>query len=37
MSPVQAEPLHPHTDIPAPDDYTDARTMAWVYDTYAMM
>jgi glutamate dehydrogenase (NAD(P)+) len=29
--------IGPHTDIPAPDVYTDARTMAWVYDTYAMM
>ena len=29
--------IGPHTDIPAPDLYTDARTMAWVYDTYAMM
>ena len=29
--------LGPHTDIPAPDLYTDAQTMAWVYDTYAMM
>jgi len=29
--------IGPHTDIPAPDMYTDARTMAWVYDTYAMM
>jgi glutamate dehydrogenase (NAD(P)+) len=31
------ELIGPHTDIPAPDLYTDARTMAWVYDTYAMM
>src|SRR5439155_2085622 len=29
--------IGPHTDIPAPDVYTDARTMAWVYDTYSMM
>lgn len=29
--------LGPHTDIPAPDVYTDAHTMAWVYDTYSMM
>jgi glutamate dehydrogenase (NAD(P)+) len=29
--------IGPHTDIPAPDVYTDARTMAWVYDTYEMM
>jgi glutamate dehydrogenase (NAD(P)+) len=29
--------IGPHTDIPAPDVYTDARTMAWIYDTYAMM
>jgi glutamate dehydrogenase (NAD(P)+) len=29
--------IGPHTDIPAPDMYTDARTMAWLYDTYAMM
>lgn len=26
--------IGPHTDIPAPDVNTDARTMAWVYDTY---
>src|SRR6516225_3505926 len=31
------ELIGPHTDIPAPDVYTDARTMAWIYDTYAMM
>jgi glutamate dehydrogenase (NAD(P)+) len=29
--------IGPHTDIPAPDVYTNAQTMAWVYDTYAMM
>jgi glutamate dehydrogenase (NAD(P)+) len=31
------ELIGPYTDIPAPDMYTDARTMAWVYDTYSMM
>ena len=31
------ELIGPHTDIPAPDVYTDARTMAWIYDTYSMM
>lgn len=29
--------IGPHTDIPAPDLYTDENTMAWIYDTYAMM
>jgi len=29
--------IGPHTDIPAPDVYTDAQTMAWIYDTYHMM
>jgi glutamate dehydrogenase (NAD(P)+) len=29
--------IGPHTDIPAPDVYTNAQTMAWVYDTYQMM
>ncbi len=29
--------IGPHTDIPAPDLYTDEGTMAIVYDTYAMM
>jgi glutamate dehydrogenase (NAD(P)+) len=28
--------IGPHTDIPAPDVYTSAQTMAWIYDTYAM-
>jgi glutamate dehydrogenase (NAD(P)+) len=28
--------IGPHTDIPAPDVYTNAQTMAWIYDTYAM-
>ncbi len=31
------ENIGPHTDIPAPDLYTDAQTMAWMYDTYSMM
>lgn len=26
--------IGPHTDIPAPDMYTNEQTMAWVYDTY---
>lgn len=29
--------IGPHTDIPAPDLYTDAQTMAWIYDTYSTM
>jgi glutamate dehydrogenase (NAD(P)+) len=29
--------IGPHSDIPAPDMYTSAQTMAWIYDTYAMM
>jgi glutamate dehydrogenase (NAD(P)+) len=29
--------IGPHTDVPAPDMYTDALTMAWIYDTYSMM
>ena len=29
--------IGPHTDIPAPDMYTDAQTMALVYDTYDTM
>ena len=26
--------IGPYTDIPAPDVYTDAQTMAWIYDTF---
>ncbi len=29
--------IGPQTDIPAPDMYTNAQTMAWIYDTYDMM
>ena len=29
--------IGPHTDIPAPDVYTDAETMAWIYDTFDTM
>jgi glutamate dehydrogenase/leucine dehydrogenase len=29
--------IGPHTDIPAPDLYTDQQTMAWIYDTYDIM
>ena len=29
--------IGPNTDIPAPDLYTNAQTMAWIYDTYAIM
>jgi glutamate dehydrogenase (NAD(P)+) len=28
--------LGPESDIPAPDVYTDAQTMAWIMDTYSM-
>lgn len=28
------EAIGPHTDIPAPDVYTDQQTMAWIYDTF---
>jgi len=28
--------IGPEQDIPAPDVYTDAQTMAWIMDTYAM-
>ena len=29
--------IGPHTDIPAPDMYTDEETMAWIYDTFDVM
>ena len=29
--------IGPNTDIPAPDMYTNAQTMAWIYDTYHTM
>lgn len=29
--------IGPDRDIPAPDVYTDAQTMAWMMDTYSMM
>jgi glutamate dehydrogenase (NAD(P)+) len=32
-----ADNIGPHTDIPAPDLYTTAQTMAWIYDTYHVM
>ena len=32
-----ADSIGPHTDIPAPDVYTDEQTMAWVFDTYDIL
>lgn len=32
-----ADNIGPHTDIPAPDLYTDEQTMAWIFDTYDML
>lgn len=32
-----ANNIGPYLDIPAPDVYTDAQTMAWIMDTYSKM
>ena len=29
--------IGPHTDIPAPDVYTNSQTMAWIFDTFDRM
>jgi glutamate dehydrogenase/leucine dehydrogenase len=29
--------IGPHRDVPAPDVYTDAQTMAWIMDTYSQI
>ncbi len=29
--------IGPYTDIPAPDLYTDEKTMAWIFDTYDIL
>lgn len=31
------EYLGPHRDVPAPDVYTNAQTMAWIMDTYSQL
>lgn len=31
------EAIGPHTDIPAPDMYTNQQTMAWIYDTFDVL
>lgn len=32
-----ADNIGPHTDIPAPDLYTNEQTMAWIFDTYDIL
>lgn len=32
-----ADVIGPYRDIPAPDVYTDAQTMAWIMDTYSQL
>jgi len=32
-----ADNIGPHTDIPAPDLYTNEQTMAWIFDTYDVL
>jgi glutamate dehydrogenase (NAD(P)+) len=32
-----ADYLGPHRDVPAPDVYTNAQTMAWIMDTYSQL
>lgn len=32
-----SDTIGPHTDIPAPDLYTDEQTMAWIFDTYDVL
>jgi len=36
VTPTESLPIiGPEKDIPAPDVYTDAQTMAWIMDTYS--